>query len=465
MRTWFFASVVVSSFAFGGAGCEWATEKTRTPREPTWGAELVVNVSGGGSVVSAGPGIACPGVCYARIVPDLAVDAAPRGITLRAIPAAGFRFVGWKADPARIAGHGPGPPECNPLRRRGQTPDLGAAGEVTLPFGEDDGFPPPGMSEKCAEYSRVPIAYNLTATFEKEASEASDVWAQLPAGFANDLTVSSTRVFVRHVSNEGLLRVLSLPLAAPTTIASYPASSSVTPAFDMTHHVVWQEPNTTVVVIDRERDVRTTFRPGVSCTALASSASFVFCRTFDRRLFRWTLDGNNLAILHSALPQGVPMTASATHVYLVVDDGATSSIQRLPIAIAGDAGAPSLEPITLGLASPSHLRADDRFVYAAVQGAVDGVARFPVGGGTPATFSLSANDLLYVPDPPAGEPLVWAATSESGSSWKIGSYRRTDTTQTGTIARELRRAVRGLAVDASYFYWTDDTDKIYRGRR
>lgn len=465
MRTWFFASVVVSSFAFGGAGCEWATEKTPAAREPAWGAELVVNVSGGGSVVSAGPGIACPGVCYARIVPDLTVDAAPRGITLRAIPAAGYRFVGWKADPARIAGNGPGPQECNPLRRRGQTPDLGAAGEVTLPFGEDDGFPPPGMSEKCAEYSRVPIAYNLTATFERGSTEGNDVWAQLPFGFANELMVTSTRVFVRHVNDEGLLRFFSLPLVAPTAFTAFAASSSVTPAFDMTHHVVWQEPSTTITVLDRDRAARTTFRAGVSCASVTSSASYVLCRTNDRRLFRWTLDGTNLAVIHSSLPQGVPMTASATHVYLVADEATSASIQRLPIAISGDAGTPSLELVASGLASPGQLRADARFVYAAVRGSVNGVVRLPVDGGAPTTFSFFALDLLHAPDPPVGEPLLWAATSESGATWTIGSYRRTSTTQTATIARELPRAVRGLAVDESYFYWTDDTEKIYRGRR
>lgn len=472
MRLRFFAFAAFFLPCFAWLGCEWAREQTPEVREATWGAEVIVSIAGKGSIVSTESGIRCPEICYGRIVSNLAAEAAPRSITLRATPDPGYRFARWEADGARVAGNGPGPSECNPVRRPALTPDLGSAAEVTLPFGEVDGYPPPGMSEKCVRYSRVPVAYNLTAVFESAATTtANDVWAKLsPPDNFEDLMVTTGHVIARVVNGaNGKWGVAMVDRQDPSVMNTLRLEIDSF-VYDMTHHVVWQGVlDGRLGLVNRNTGQLTVWNPNPSslnCRSLTSTSQYVYCRTFDQ-LVRWTIGGANQTTIATDLPQGAAMTSDGTSVFLVEDGTSTgaSTIRRLTPPASPDAGAPILEIVVGSLSSPRMLRADAMFLHTIVDSFGGDVMRIPLSGGAQAfTYSVGDFGLLYAPEPPVGDPRLWIASSapDFSSSWEITSRSKVNVPKPFRVG--LRR-VTGLAIDGEHVYWTQDDARIYRGRK
>ena len=476
MRPRFFASFALRTLLplaplalAAGMGCEWATEPTPVVREPTWGAELTLVVRGRGRVVSTSEdtGIRCPESCYARIVPNVAIDAAPASITLRATADQGYRFARWEADGARVAGRTNGPAECSPVRRPGETPQLGAAPEITLPFGEVDGYPPPGLSEKCAQYSRVPVAYNLTAVFEPTLG-AGDLWVTLPGERAADIKLVGSRALVRAIAPDNRWSVYAID---STGSADRLRGGINATQYDFTGtHVVWQQQgggpdgagllglvhSVTGEVIE--------WSPTPSsprCIALTSTDRYVYCRTNTQQLVRWTIGSMIQTTILSSVASGAPMTSSLEDVFLVTNVSGDASLRRLLLEPS-----PALEILAGGLAAPRRLRADTRYVYAAVgtsaRASVVRVPRF----GDEGLLTLSPNSQLepvYAVDStiPNAPVVVIGSLSPNLPTWQIAAYRGS----TPAVFRQGLDDVVSIAVDLAHVYWTQIDGRLYRGAR
>lgn len=456
--------------AAAGLGCEWATASTPAVREPTRGAEITIVIRGRGRVVSSSEdtGIRCPDACYARIVPSVGNDAAPASITLRATADEGYRFDHWEADGARVAGRTNGPAECNPVRRPGETPQLGAAQEITLPFGDVEGYPPPGFSEKCAEYSRVPLAYVLTAVFQPTLG-AGDAWVSFAGERAADIKLVGSRALVRAIATDNRWSVYAVDSTGATgrlrggiNATQYDFSGA---------HVVWQQspesgagPRTMGLVNSLTGDV-VEWSPSpasMSCASVTSTQSHVYCRTSAQQLVRWSLTGLNQTTVLPSVPSGLPMTSSFDDVFIAAAEEGNGSIQRLLL----DPSPPALELLTGNLANPRRLRADTRYAYATVgsssRPSVVRIPRFGVEG----ILTLSPNsqrELVYAVDStiPNAPVVVIGSLTVGEPTWQIATYR-------GNAATVFRRGlddVVSIAVDLTNVYWAQIDGRLYRAAR
>jgi len=457
--------------AAAGLGCDWATEPTRTVREPTRGAEVTIVIRGRGRVVSSSEdtGIRCPDACYARIVPSVGNDAAPSSITLRATADEGYRFAGWEADGARVAGRTNGPAECNPVRRPGETPQLGAAAEITLPFGDVEGYPPPGFSEKCADYSRVPLAYVLTAVFEPTFG-AGDAWVSFAGERAADIKLVGSRALVRAIATDNRWSVYEVD--GTGSVGRVRGGINAT-LYDFSGaHVVWQQQSPDGGAGPRMMGIVNSVTgavvewspspPSLSCVAVTSTQSHVYCRTSAQQIVRWSLAGLNQTTVLPNVPNGIPMTSSFDDVFLAATEGSNGSIQRLVL----DPSPPSLELLSDSLSNPRRLRADTRYVHATIGSSVrSSVVRIPRFGDE-GIVTLSPNnqrELVYAVDStiPNAPVVVIGSLTVGEPTWQIATYR-------GTAATVFRRGlddVVSIAVDLTHVYWAQIDGRLYRAAR
>lgn len=454
-----------------GLGCDWATEATPVVREPTRGAEVTIVIRGRGRVVSSSEetAIRCPDTCFARIVPNVGNDAAPASITLRATADQGYRFARWETDGARVAGRTNGPAECNPVRRFGETPQLGAAPEITLPFGDVEGYPPPGFSEKCADYSRVPLAYVLTAVFEPTLG-AGDEWVSFAGERAADIKLVGSRALVRAIATDNRWSVY----AVDSTGAIGRLRGGIDAVqYDFTGtHVVWQQQ--TPAGADNARRMGlvdsvtgavfewSPSPPSMSCIAVTSTQSHVYCRTNAQQIVRWTLAGLNQTTVLPNVPSGGTMTSSFEDVFLLATEGSATSIRRLLL----DASPPALEILAGSLASPRRLRADTRYVYATVgSSARASVVRIPRFGdeGVVTMSPNSQREPVYAVDStiPNAPVVVIGSITAGDPAWQISTYRGT----APTVFRQGLDDVVSIAADLTHVYWAQGDGRLYRGAR
>lgn len=165
----------IAAIAWMGCGDDDATVASGLGKpDPggTWGAQLAISVVGRGHV--SGPKLDCPSTCFSTIVfPNNAADGATGGVTLKAEPPPGGRFLGWSFEPANLGGSGRGPDLCNPVMRAAAVPSVDpSATTITLPYGETDGTSPVGREAQCGAYKKVPLAYKVVATFSGDLADS-----------------------------------------------------------------------------------------------------------------------------------------------------------------------------------------------------------------------------------------------------------------------------------------------------
>lgn len=167
----------VAAVAWLGCGREAAPEVASYPDD--YGIEVSLQVVGGGRVFSPFGVLDCPGRCFEKLRFPPA-DAPPGGIVaplpdggtqarelLRASAGPGSTFLGWTFRTHAVGTRGPGPDTCNPIVRSGSIPPAPERGSwrIDLPFGSVLGAPPVGREEECAAATRVPVLYDVVASF------------------------------------------------------------------------------------------------------------------------------------------------------------------------------------------------------------------------------------------------------------------------------------------------------------
>lgn len=445
-----------------GAACG-GTAPSRPPPERSWGAEVVVTVRGRGRVTAFGePEISCPGRCAGEVVPPPGVSAPPVAITLHSIPEAGHRLVRWETEGVPVDSTTGAPPECNPIRRRAETPELGNGEDATLPFGDVVGSAPEGRSETCVDYIRVPLAYSVTAVFEPQ-QEFEDRWAVGPDKRSiTDLKIADDTLMARAVGSYG----------EPWDIVAYdPAGTLRTLASNISsdtfgffgHHVIWQTKDGGMRLLARGSAdiVSWTPVPSVRCVAVATTSTHAYCRTNDFRLVRWNLDGGEQETVLTSLLLASAMTASSDQVILVTSRAGGWTLQRvrpgsspavLDVVMEGEGGLPLL------------FRADARYVYG-LAGFATGpwVFRAPLasGEGPAAEYGRGSPDVTYgVESSSSAEPVVFVATAAEGKPWRITAHAPGAT----TTFRDSVSGVDSIVADAHHVYWSSGR-RIYRGAR
>lgn len=467
MRRPFLASFTLRTLAplalAMGAACG-GDEASRPPPERSWGAEVVLTVRGRGRVTSFGePGLSCPGRCAGKVVPPPANSTAPVAITLHSIAEEGHHLVRWETEGAIVDSSTRVPPECNPIRRRTETPELGNSEDATLPFGDLAGSAPEGRFDTCVDYIRVPLAYSVTAVFEPE-QDFLDRWASFPDNRdLLDLKVADDTLMARAVAGFG----------DPWDIVAYDQAGTVrtlatgisTDAFEFFgHHVIWQTKDGGMRLLLRGSDgiVQWSPMPSVRCLAVTTTSTHAYCRTNDFRLVRWNLDGGEQTTILSGMLPGAAMTASPDQVVLTTLRAGGWSLQRVR---------PGSSPAVLDAVTeeegplPLLLRADASYAYwLAGTSTSPSVFRAPLtsGVGAAAEYGRGSADVLYgVESSSSTEPVVFVATAAEKKPWRITAHAAGAT----TTFREAVDIVGSIAADAHHVYWTGGGQRIYRGAR
>ena len=444
----------------------------------THGAEITVTIEGRGRVRTNAPGLDCPSDCFAKhVFASASADGAAGSITLAATPSSGSRFAGWSFSTDPIGSRGRGPANCNPVLRAGADPAVDkAATEIELPYGETTGTAPAGQEAACSTFTKVPVVYNVTATFETDPPVILDggddggdggvgeivYGAAQPGALNRDLGMTSNNRLFWHFQASGQSYVAygTSPSSSgipQTTQLLSPLPDSTITLFEVDPYgVVYQTSLGTIYVVRYNSSIVTTI-PGSSptCTALAMDSSYnVYCRT-PTSIVMWQYSTYSTPItLYTGVPSGTDLVveSSSGPIYF------TGSSSLLSLPTSGDGGIASPTPVISSLFNPRGLEANSSYFWW-----LESTTSFYTStskSGSPTalnTFLPSTNSYQFTASDPIDTSLFWVASSSS-------IYRATNNgiNASSTLFRGNLQNVGGIAVDSQYVYWTQLNDGVVR---
>jgi hypothetical protein len=437
--------------------------------------EVNVTIAGRGRVTTKAKGIDCPERCFLSLEVDRSDLDAGVGVSLFADPSPGARFVGWSFQRVVLGTRGRGPEACSPMKREGAVLSDARWREIVLPFGETRAWAPPGREAECAAFAAVPVGYSVTATFAEaadgDASDGTEVLYTTPApgALARELGLVNGRLYWRFEvpgdlrsgiasgsSGDGGVAEIVLPPTEPLT------------GFDVDRHVVYQRASaqSTQGFIAGGGVV-----PGVlngltsyACDAFASHNTMIYCRiTFSggsNAVYAWApFAGASTTYVYSLPSRGSDLAVDDDNLYYSEDPGVAEG------AIIKSAPRPNGEafrsfPRVVGQTSPRDLRVGSKYLYW-----LDGVATGAPSARIAPKAEVSVHETLSVP----GARLLAPDPDDSDGALWVGVFRPTGgfsiVRASLTTTREFRvglPALAGLAVDASYVYWTQGDARVYR---
>lgn len=449
---------------------------------PTFGAEVTVNVVGRGRVVGRPGDVNCPSSCFARVVlADPTADGAEQGIRLVAEGTPGTHFVGWTLEAMDLGVRARGPSACSPMTRRAVSvaPFSERARAISLPFGETSGTPPRGHEAECAEFTAVPVAYAITATFEEDFPERDaapdappdpvvEVLYERPVGAASqakELGLAGGLVYWRFQLSSGLSGIAVGSAVDSAGTAIVPANQTIS-LFDVDRHVAYQRGGALYAI--ESGGTQTSLLGGApTCAALATGLAHVYCRASSgatSTIYSWPVSGASSPTLLHRLPRGFALAVDdpQQRFYVSDDPGLVSGGSIASIPQAGDGGAPLLSTLIGNQTSPRNLVAgtsrlfwiDDRFAGTFI--ATSGSKSTPAAG----VQSVTSKSLPFVAADPGSSSVYWLGI---GSSSPGGSeIRRATSAGSSTVFRSNLTGLGGLAVDGTYVYWTQSDGRVYR---
>jgi hypothetical protein len=466
----------VPILALGWGGCSDDDEAKGGPVyvDPggTHGAEITLAIVGRGRVVSSTPGLDCPSDCFVKyIFPSATADGATGGIQLKAIPTPGLQFKGWTFDSEPIGTSGRGTDQCNPVKRPASNPGAGNGLEITLPFGETTGSPPPGKEGACGTALKVPLAYKVTATFDSDLPSdidggdggAGEVLYQSPVGTTSALGIGLTvdsSLWWQTVSTglHGIARGTSPSGSLGQGAISVLSPSSTFSLFEVdAYGVAYQTTTGTLGIIPYTSS--TPFTAGGSvptCTALAVDTSRnLYCRT-STSIYRWqSLDSYATPIVaYNGLAPGNDLVVDSTSIYF----STATAILSVSLSTAGDAGIAAPSTIVSGRANPTGLESNSSpsrlwwlesggvFTSSRTVGSLATDTNVPLSSGL--TLGADPSSLYFWAASPSA---IYRAYSSGG-------------TQTVTFRTGLS-GVGGVVADSTYVYWTLSDGTVRRASK
>ncbi len=453
---------------------------------PTFGLEITVAIKGRGRVVSSPSVIDCPSDCFARIVlADPTVDGARGGLALSAEATNGAHFAGWSYDLIEVGTRARGPSQCSPMSRSTAAPPvIAGSSQLALQYGETKGTPPVGLEAECADFTSVPVAYALTATFLDEDSGvlplADAGIEQLFAAPRNnvrgrEIGVAGGMVYWLFVENAG--NVVGIA-AGPSTGGGDAGVSRlvVDPlnnpgesvgSFSVDRHVLFQNARGELKSILAGTETPLLLYNGfsvASCPWVASNSKFGYCRYSNggqASLYAWLVGGGGFAGGYS-LPTGNLVTVDGDHAYFTSDVDGSASIQSALLPEGGVVGIPpSLTTLATEQTTPRALAVGPTDLFWIDNPGGTNVTRsLPKGGGTAAAGVVSSNVRFLVPDP-TSPTIFWVGLPalQPGQSSIVRA-----STFSGSIAAVVANlpSLGGLAVDATHVYWTQLDGRVFR---
>lgn len=439
----------------------------------TWGAQVGVTVIGRGRVSTVGRGIDCPRAssgsssgCAATVVfPNNAADGATGGLTLVAEPNPGGKFLGWTFEPATIGTSGRGPDRCNPVTRTASVPSVDVSAlQITLPYGEMAGTPPTGREGECADaFRKVPLAYQLVATFSGDLVEAGvdgglddPTIYDLPAGGTSPVLIGRTSGgYLYWFYTEGAETAVAVGLSpessslpqSPTRITSVPTAyyRRVEPS-----GLVLMDPDGEISVV-RQASPTTILHAGSSsglgtCSAVAMDASSnVHCR-LSSSIATWKFNGATYdatpTVTFTGLPYGLALGVDLTSLYY----NDASHIMSVPLN-GTDASAPAtvVSSVTLSLGTPL-LASSQRLAWLQSTGVFASSNKLP--GASVTATSLTTTTVGNVQGF-AFDPLDAQVLFAAGTKGIFGA--RIDG---GATSVRTSPSITGMAVGNSHLFYT-----------
>lgn len=454
---------------------------------PTFGAEVTVNVVGRGRVRGRPGDVNCPSSCFTRVVvDDPTADGADEGISLVAEVTRGAHFAGWKLEALDLGVRARGPSPCSPVKRPTVTVPsfFERSTAITLPLGQTTGTPPSGHEAECAEFTAVPVAYAITATFEEDFVErdaappdaapdgAPDPVVQVlfepPLGATSqgkEIGIAGGLVYWRYQLATGLSGIAVGAGAGNAGTVIIAPSQPIT-LFDVDQHVAYQRGGA-VYAIEGGNTSASLLGGAPTCAALATDFLNAYCRATSgssSTIYTWPVTGAAVPVALHTLPRGFALAVDdmQQRLYISDDPGFVSGARIASIPRAGDGGTPQLTTLVSNQTSPRNLVAgtsrlfwiDDRLAGSFI--ATSGSKLAPGA----AQQSYTSTSLPFVSADPGSSSVYWLGI---GSPATGGSQIvRATTGGTFTVFRSKLTGLGGLAVDSTYVYWTQSDGRVYR---
>ena len=454
----------------------------------THGAEITVTIKGRGRVTTNIPGLDCPSDCFAKhVFASASAGGASGTISLTATPTPGSRFAGWSFSTEPIGSRGRGPAHCNPVLRPGTDPGVDTTAlEIELPYGETTGTSPAGHETSCSAFTKVPVVYNVTATFDTDppirdagldsgGGGLPEVLYERPMQGAASRDVGITQggyLYWQFVVGAGGTSGIAFgsnphgpapqapvivldPTLVPTTILLF----EVDP-----YGAVYQTNTGTIGVIPYGQTSPLTMggdSPG-TCSALAIDSSYnVYCRTAST-IVQW-LSSSGYAtpnVLYTGIPSGNDLLVESAGGAMYFSS--SDAILALPIPGAdGSVGTPTT--VVSGRFSPTNLEANSaRFFWIESGGEVFASSSKIAPTTATSTSVPFSPSLRHLARDMNSTSYFWAASSTA-------IYHAYYAGGTGPGATEPLRTgmsgIGGMTADGSYVYTAHADGTIRRSSR
>ena len=443
---------------------------------PTYGAEIALGVIGRGRVTSTPAGIDCPASCFTRILlADPSVDGGDGGVDLIATETEGAHFVSWTVEELDLGVRARGPSQCSPMIRKSATPTLADTRVISVPFGETTGTPPRGREEECAAFTTVPVAYALTAVFEEDFIAPQPDGGQEDAGLllfqpvgngpAHEVGVSSGYVYWRY-DHDGASGVAGGFVGAGQAFALTAAFDTIT-LFDVDVHVAFQHANGTLEAIQGGTETVVTLGNAPPCTALASDATTVYCRSNEfgsSTIYSWPISGASVPKIVSVLPPGGDLAVDTQSFYFSDDKGGLPDQAVISSAPrGGDGGMPLTTALVGAQTSPRSLLATTSYLFWLDDrggGVYSARSAFKGGFGGTAQPSLTGSSVRFLAASPFDS--VYFVGNLGSGLVSSSIYRAFAGSPSSTPFRGGIKGLGGIATDGSYLYWTQSDGRVYR---
>ncbi len=451
----------------------------------THGAEITLTIKGRGRVTTNVPGLDCPSDCFTKhVFANAQADGAAGAIALKATPTSGSRFVGWSFSTDPIGSRGRGPASCNPVLRPGSEPAVNKwAREIELPYGETTGTPPAGQEGACSAFTKVPVVYNVTATFETPDRDAGvgddgglpEIIYEPPTPGASSREVGITQggyLYWRFVSGAGGMGGIAFG-STPNGVAHQTPTIVLDPTlmpmtiqrFEVDRYgVVFQASTGTVGAI---RPGETTVAamggglPGL-CNALAIDASYdVYCRT-SSTIVRWLASSSYASpnVLYTGLPNGTDLVVEPAFDSLYFSS--INAILSLPITGA-DGSVASPTEIASGRSGPRHLEANGSHFFW-----VESDAQVHASSSMSAPLTVHPTGIA----PPGGVQYLAADMNSPSHFWAASQTDIFHVHYLGEFGpgatrpfRRLSNVISGMTADSLYVYTAHNDGTIRRASR
>ncbi len=452
---------------------------------PTYGLEVVLSVKGRGRVVSVPAAIDCPTTCFSRVVlADPTIDGSAGGLQLGAEANTGSHFVGWTFESVNLGVAARGPAQCSPMKRWTSVLDPVAGSHLqTLAFGETEGTPPPGREVECAAYTRVPVAYSITAVFEENdvrpvkpppPGELVEVLFEPPAlgvTVGKEIGIVDGKVYWRF--NRGKDSEPSAPsgIAMGKADGSGGGSTLIVPPNDRIGRVLFgptillQHTNGLAESIATATNARLQFYLPGTCLGFATDGTIGYCRIANNAttyLVWWPLGSSSYTYIYQ-LPGGYEIAVDGPDLYFSEEQAGGAEglgfIDRAPRFSDAGFSTPVPTRLVADQSSPRDLVLSDTHMFWIDRDGDDTTPTSAPKTDAGAGRRASVQGTTFAVDPSGDYYFAQAGNDQAG--WSILRVPATNPSAAMGFRFGLR-PIGGIAVDASHVYWTGADGRVYR---